>query len=291
MTPATTEEIAQLAPPADASLSDLQTWMAQLLRHPRGLEKKGELQTAAALHFEGNDRLSPAEQIEIYRQQFWLRHTSALVEDFPGLTGLLGQAAWEPIVESYLMAQGSSVFALKNLGEHLAEHLRLADDSLFTNTTVPRDALRQMAQLEWAYVRAFDVNNDPRLSPLKLAQIPPEAWEKARFHISSSVTLLHLDYAAADARRALKKSPGELVSLPKDPHYLVVYRRENALWDKRVSRPAYLLLEQFQAGVPLVPACEAVIAQEPQAEAILDEQLTEWFTLWGRLGWIVGVET
>src|SRR5690606_36940334 len=147
---------------------------------------------AAALHFEGNDRLSPVEQIEIYRQQFWLRHTSALVEDFPGVTGLLGQTAWEPIVESYLMGRESSVFALKNLGEHLAEHLRVADDSLFSKSTVPREALRQMAQLEWAYVRAFDVENDPPLSPQKLAEIPSEAWAIARFNISSSVTLLHL---------------------------------------------------------------------------------------------------
>lgn len=293
MTLSRTEELARLAPPAGATLSELQAWMALVLKHQAALSECEPMRVAAAEHIAENARLSPAEQLDLYREQFWLRHTGALLEDFPGLSRLLGQAAWEPLVEGYLMAQGSTVFALTHLGEHLAEHIRCADEALFSTTMVPRAALYQMAQLEWAYLRAFDAEDDATLSPEKLAQIPPTAWENARFHISSSVTLFHFDYAVADVRRELKNSHGgtEAPFLQRDDHYLVVYRRELSLWDRRISRAAYLLLKQLQSGLPLVASCEAAIAEEPTAEGIFNEQLTEWFTLWGRLGWIVGVET
>lgn len=285
------DELAQAAPAADAPLSELQMWMAHLLRQRRSLTKHKALQEAAAVHFTGNERLSPAEQIDIYRKQFWLRHTSALVEDFPGLTGLLGQKAWEPIVEEYLTTSGYDIFALKHLGKNMAGFLEGLDPSMIETTGLDRHLLVDMARLEWAYVRAFDVEDDPPLSPGKLAQIPPDAWSEARFVLSPSLTLLKLDYPVADLRRTLR-SGNEAVdahSVEKAPHNLVVYRRDRSLWDKRISDAAFLLLRQFEQNVALVPACEAVVARDPSAEQVLSEQLTDWFSLWGRLGWIVDV--
>ena len=39
----------------------------------------------------GNDRLTPEEQAEIYREQFWLRHRDVLRDDYPALRHLLGE--------------------------------------------------------------------------------------------------------------------------------------------------------------------------------------------------------
>lgn len=293
MTTLSSEELARLAPPANACLSDVQNWMVLLLRHKRGLSKSDDMQEAAALHFCGNDRLTPSEQVDIYRQQFWLRHTSALVEDFPGLTGLLGQKAWEPIVESYLQTKGYDVFALKNLGERLTEHLSTLDENTFASLGISSLLAREMAALEWAYIRAFDLGDEPPLSAEKLAKIPPDAWSSARFVLSRTLTLFRFDYPVADIRRRLKNSGDRVVNeeFEKAPHNLVVYRRDGTLWDKRVSNAAFLLLEQFSQGMALVPACEATISADPNAEQVLEDQLTEWFTLWGRLGWIVDVLT
>lgn len=291
MSKLSTDALAQLTPAADAPLSDVQQWMALLLRHRRGLSKSEEMRAAAARHFSGNDRLSPAEQVDIYRQQFWLRHTSTLVEDFPGLSGLLGQKSWEPLAESYLEESSNVPFALKKLGQNLAEHLASLEESFFTQSRIDRTLLVEMAQLEWSYVKAFDLGDDPPLSAEKLAQIRPDAWASARFLLSPTLSLFRFQYPVADLRRRIKNAPGSTVgeSAKEDPHNLIVYRRERTLWDKRVSNAAFLLLEQFSQGTPLVPACEAVITMDPAAEQVLDEQLTEWFTLWGRLGWIVDV--
>lgn len=292
MTNLSSDELADVAPAPDAPLSDLQQWMALLLRYPRGIPKSEALARAAAQHFSGNDRLSPAEQVDLYRQQFWLRHTSALVEDFPGLTGLLGQKGWEPIVESYLLKRGYDVFALKNLGEHLASHLETLDETFFRRADIDPVLAREMVALEWAYTRAFDLRDDPPLSVEKLAKMPSEAWASARFVLSPTLSLFRFTYPVADIRRKLKhadeRDRGEVIKT--DPHNLVVYRREGTLWDKRVSNAAYLLLEQFSRGVPLVPACESAISEDPSIERVLEAELTEWFTIWGRFGWIVDVE-
>lgn len=282
----TSDELAARCPPPSAGLTELQEWMAQLLRHKRGLQKNEALKEAAARHFSGNDRLSPAEQVNIYRQQFWLRHTNILIDDFPGLSRLLGQKEWERVAESYLTEVGYGYFALRDLGRGLAAHL-----STMSDLKQP-ELLIDMARLEWAYEDAFDAPDDPSLSGEKLAQMPPEAWQQARIQLSHSIHLLELRYPVARLRRDLKREGFKLdreQPVEEEKRNLVVYRRDGTLWDKAVSRTAFLLLTEFQKGTALIPACEAVVALEPQAEAVLDDELMSWFSLWGRLGWITDV--
>jgi hypothetical protein len=282
----TTDELAALAPPADATLSEVQRWMTLLLRHRKGLAKSEAMQKAASLHFSGNAHLSPAEQIDIYRGQFWLRHTGVLVEDFPGVANLLGQRAWERIAESYLTRYGYKIFALKDLGRDLPAHLAAQED------LVAKELLVDMARLEWAYASVFDVRDDPILSRERLAEIPPAAWAGARFELSNALRLLKVSYPVADLRRQLKEDPMSVPNhtlVEREEQNLVVYRRDGSLWDKSISRAAFLLLAEFQKGAPLIPACEAVVREDPSTAAVFDEKLVQWFGLWGQLGWITAV--
>src|SRR5262245_10531800 len=124
--------------------------MTALLRHGRDLAKSADARGFAELEIGGNDRLSPVEQLEIYREQFWLRHTSSLVEDFPGLSGILGQASWEQLVEAYLAAVTPESYTLRDLGQRLPEFVARA------SFLEHRELCTDMARLEWAYVEAFD---------------------------------------------------------------------------------------------------------------------------------------
>ena len=76
--------------------------MALALRRRRALDADPDATAFAEAEIAANERLSSVERLEIYRVQFWLRHTSSLVEDFPGLCGVIGQSAWERLVEGYL---------------------------------------------------------------------------------------------------------------------------------------------------------------------------------------------
>ncbi len=105
------------------TLSELQIWLAEQLVRPRALSKDPTVVSAAEQHIVATDTLSPGDRLEIYREQFWLRHTASLLEDFPGVSGILGQAEWERLAESYLTAYPCQSFSLRDLGAHFAQHI------------------------------------------------------------------------------------------------------------------------------------------------------------------------
>ena len=273
--------------PRGDDLSSLQRWMAGLIQRRGGIAKDPAMQAVASAAFAGSAQLSPAQQIDIYRQQFWLRHTSSLVEDFPGVTGIVGQEEWERIVESYLVRYPPRTFQLRHLGQALPKHLAELDG-------VPhRSLLVEMARLEWDYINIFDEQDDPALNPEFLSQIPESAWASAKILLSGSLRLERFEYPVADLRRELRARGPGATAVPigaPEPHRLAIYRRDGNIWDKRLSETAFRLLSAFQDGLPLVEACERVVSEHPEAEAVLDRELTAWFGLWGRIGWVVGVE-
>ncbi len=274
--------------PGGSDLSSLQRWMARLIQRPHSLAKENDFEAVAAQHFTGSSQLSPAEQIDIYRQQFWLRHRGALREDFPGLLALLGPELWERVVTAYLESPCHLTLALRDLGHGLAAHLEQFP------ALPQRELCVDMARLEWAYVDVFGVPDEPPLDAERVRTIAPEAWPGARIVLSSAVRLLSFDFPVPDHRRRLRASASKETPLPPperldEPGFWVIYRRQRSLWDKPVSEPAFRLLEQLAAGVPLVPACEAVVQRLPDAASRLEQELFTWFSLWGRLGWIVDV--
>lgn len=269
------------------SLSELQGWMAQLLVNPQSLERSPEFTRQANEHIAGNSRLSGVEQLEIYREQFWLRHTAALLEDFPGLSRLLGQERWQTVVEGYLAMHPPTSATLRDLGHALPVYVRgleMLED---------RELLADMTDLEWAYVESFDAPDAAPLDRQRLTQLSEEDWERGVLVLAPSLRVLELQHAVADLRRALlaeEKATPEL--RPRASTFSVVHRRENgSVWDHTVSPVAAGLLVAFSGGMSLVTACEAQIAALPGAEAELEVQLTNWFSTWGKLGWIVGFET
>lgn len=267
----------------DATLSELQTWMAELLRRRRALPKDSALAQMARRHVAGNDRLSPVEQLEIYRRQFWLRHTSSLIEDFPGVGGIVGQDDWERLIEEYLDHHPSQSHSLRDLGNRLAEHIEGAE-------WLPhRDLCADMARLEWSYIEVFDAADSAPLDPAELGGIPEAAWERARLVLAPALRLLPLRYPVAELRRRLRAG-SEPVSLPEpQAQWLVVYRLERELYDRRLSRGAFALLGALGEGTPLVAACERAMAEVPEEAADIEARLGDWFRLWAELGWIVAV--
>ena len=254
-----------------SSLTRLQLELAAFLRQRTALENDAVASAWAARALTGSARLSPVEQLEVYREQYWLRHTSSLVEDFPGLSGILGQRNWERLVEGYLERHPPAQFSLRDLGAHLpayvAEQTWLEQHELCSN----------MATLEWAYVECFDAPDTEPLSALELQQIAPDAWARATCLLNPALRLLRVSYPVAELRRALKRTAveGGTVSYPdKTPQNLVVYRRERDLDVASLANGAFDLLDAFARGVPLIEAVEAVVA----AGHVTPSELGPWLT-------------
>ena len=62
-----------------------------------------------------NSRLTAFERLEIYNRQYWFRVLSALAEDFPALSSVVGASAFEALSIAYLTAHPSRSFTMRNL--------------------------------------------------------------------------------------------------------------------------------------------------------------------------------
>jgi hypothetical protein len=206
-----------------------------------------------------------------------------LVEDFPGLGGILGQRDWEKLVEQYLREVVPTSYTLRDLGERLPEVIERA-------SWLPHQALcLDMARLELAYIEVFDAPDVPPLAPERLANVPEERLGDARLVLAPSVRLVSVRYPVADLRRALRADGDEPVAIPPERHQdLVVYRRDLRLWDMPVSSVGFAFLAGLAAGKPLGAAAE-LAASTPEREAELAASLGPWLQEWTTKGLVSDV--
>ncbi|MFZ5893227.1 MAG: putative DNA-binding domain-containing protein [Myxococcota bacterium] len=268
-----------------STLDELQAELAPFLLRRRALPNDSEAIAFAERHLSGNDRLSPVEQLEIYREQFWLRHTHALVEDFPGVGGIVGQSTWEILAEGYLTAHPPSGFSLRTLGEKLPDYV--AGQASLEHHRLVTD----MARLEWTYVEVFDAEDPPRLAPEELARFDEDALGRARLRLHPGLRLLRLSYPVVELRKRILLRSDEPIPLPAEEcRNVVVYRSELSILHESLELPAFTLLDGLSRGDTLLSACESACALGPDATARVAEKVGEWLAAWVQLKWIVGVE-
>ncbi len=266
-------------------LSELQAELAEKLLYRRSLTRDSVATAFAEQHLAGNDRLSPVEQLEIYREQFWLRHTQALVEDFPGVGGILGQSGWERLVEEYLGAHPPTSFTLRDLGDKLP---RFVADCRWIEQ---HELVSDMARLEWVYADVFDAEDPRALTPDELAHFGEDGLERARLRLQSGLRLLRLAYPVVDLRKRILLAGDDEVPLPqRAPSNLVVFRAELAILHEYLDPVAFRLLEGFSEGLSLEAACESACALGAEATVLVGERVGEWLATWVQRKWITGLE-
>jgi hypothetical protein len=282
-----TEQHPPNGPSEPSELDQIQTFFAEQLRKRRALPKDSALAERARTVVSASGRLSPVERLEIYREQFWLRHTSSLVEDFPGTSGILGQETWQTLIEGYLDAHPPQSYTLRDLGLRLPEYVA-------SQHWLPEHALCcDMARLELAYLEIFDAADAAPLNVAQLAEIPEEAWERAHLVLHPALRLLAVDYPVATLRKQLfqAQTSGEKIPIPPGARqYLVLYRRDLTMFHEQLDAGAYALLGALARRVALVPACVQAQAEMPEEAASIVENVGAWCQAWTASGFITGVE-
>src|SRR5689334_17295103 len=99
-----------------APLEELQGFLEQAFRRHEPIVSDESAAAACGAHVRGNDRLTPAEQTDIYRRQFWLRHIESLQEDYIGLAHVLGEDGFDAFCHAYLDAHPPRTPSLRDLG-------------------------------------------------------------------------------------------------------------------------------------------------------------------------------
>ncbi len=269
----------------DTDLESIQRTLAELFR--RGSPVRDD-DAAAALATEiasGNGRLSAADQVDVYREQFQMRHLDVLREDFLTLEHALGDDAFEVLATSYLKAFPPRSFSLRDLGAELPRFL--ADTAPWSADPL----LADLARLEWAFVEAFDAPDAPSLDLASVAAIPEDAWPSVRLSLQPSLQRLALAYPVHESRLAVRSSNDAAVSRPApSPTFLVVHRGAARLQCVALERDAYALLDELARGAPLGEACERVASASGATAESFEAKVGGWFQEWTALGWLSRVE-
>ena len=266
------------------SLAAMQRALTELLRSPDSIAADSERSAFAEGLASASDRLTPAMQLDIYREQFFLRHLDVLHEDFRSLAHRLGDGAFETLAKAYLKAFPPRSFTLRDLGAELPG---------FVASTAPWNGdtlLADLARVEWAFVEAFDAASEPALDLAAVASVPEEAWPSARLVLQPSVQRVALRHAAHDYRHAIRN--GEPVAGPPEARasFVVVFRGRSALEHVELEAEAYALLGELASGTPLGEACERVAASSGATEEAFQEKVGAWFQQWTALGFLGRVE-
>lgn len=271
------------SPPPD--LIEVQALLTEALRRTSPIPEDAALAARCARFVAGNDRVSPAEQVDIYRRQFWLRHEDALREDYPGLLHVIGEDTWDELLRDYLEAHPPSSPTLRDLGHAMATFVarypRLPEDRA--------DLARDMARYERAFVDVFDGADPAPLPSARLAALRPQDWERARIVLSPLVQRMRLGYPVHLLRKAVRG--GESPPLPDPaPIHLALFRRDLVVSFEELDDDQHALLAALDRGASLVEACAEVADGKPvEATERLARDVGGWFRDWASFGFIADV--
>jgi hypothetical protein len=260
-----------------------QAFISDALLRSSSFAEDDAMRGEAAKLATGNDRLSPVEQLDIYREQYWLRHLASLEEDFATLVYWYGSHDFRAIATEYLEAYPSKSYTLRDLGNSFA---------IFLSEREPYRSdpfLADCAKTELAFIDAFDAADAPPLDTSALATATEDAWSNARIVLHPSVQRVRLAFPI-DAYRAAVKAKEDPARPDAKATHLVVYRGTEMLHYIAIDALAFALLDAIAAGEPLAAACEKVAREAGVTDASeLETKVGAWFQQWASYGWIAAV--
>lgn len=267
----------------DNSLEALQRFVADSALRDRAIGRDaGLVAEAERLVLPSSRGMSPADRLDVYREQFWLRHVPSLEEDFPTLSWAVGgPSRFQVLATEYLSACPPRTWDLQRLGEflpaHVAHHPRWQDDIL----------VRDAARLDWAFMEAFDAPDAAPFDPRSLAAVTEDAWALATVVFHPSVRALSFAYAVHELRRSLKGDSAPQRPLPANTHVVVWRDATCALQAIEIEGAAHALLVALTIGTPLGEACDAAVrAVESSDPSELGTKVSSWFQQWTASGWV-----
>jgi hypothetical protein len=265
-------------------LRDAQRLVVEAIMRPTPLETNGAPAGAALLR-PSSRGMTRESRLEVYRDQFWLRHVASLAEDFPTVRWLLGEASFDDLLRAYLRAYPPSGWNLQRLGADIPAYI--ASRAPWSGDALVHDA----ALLDWAFMEVFDTPDAPPLDLRVVAAAPPDAWPLAR--ITFLPALRHVATAyAVHALRAVVKNDEPCQRPAPEPTTAVVWRDARCfLHAVPVDPVAAELMLALQGGQRLGEACASVAARHPAISAeAFDANVGAWFQQWTANGWLSAVD-
>jgi hypothetical protein len=246
--------IAAVEPPA--LLAEIAAFMTEALQSSHPVASDVALAERARRLVGTRGKLEPAEQVDVYRRQFHLRHRDSLLEDFPGLAYVLegpleGDASphgpfeaacdgpFDALVAGYLRAFPPRHPSLRDLALDVPRYVASVASSLPSER---RTLAVEMARYELALVEAFDGPDAPVLLASALEGGDPTSLTGARLSLHPSVRVYRLAAPAHLIRHQVRAGGWPALTIGESPE------QADGLFVV-VSRPATVV--RFEGLAPL----------------------------------------
>jgi hypothetical protein len=286
-------------------LLELQRTMARAVMQPLTFSERMQrtapdgkpMRAYAARFIKPNDRLTSFERLEIYNRQYWFRLLSSMVEDFPGLRTVLGDARFENMSRAYITDCPSRSFTLRNLGAQLESWLHKHPRWAGKKQALALDIVK----LEWAEIEAFDGGAEP---PLTAEDLATSAGPNLRMQLQPYIRLLSLRYPVDDLLLEIKKNDDDndfasnafterrkkkrvqtVAKLKPAAIALAVHRIDNTVYFRRLEHEEFTLLTELQHGRTLQKAVDQAFRKIKIPAEELPGLVQRWFHNWAALGW------
>lgn len=292
-------------------LLELQRTMARAVMQPLTFTERMQrtapdgqpMRAYAARFIKPNDRLTSFERLEIYNRQYWFRLLSSLVEDFPGLRAILGDARFESMSKAYITDNPSRSFTLRNLGSQLESWLHQHPSWAGKKQALALDIVK----LEWAEIEAFDGKAEP---PLRAEDLAANAGPTLRLRLQPYIQLLSLRYPVDDLlleiksnleenevasnafqERRKRKRVQSVAKLKPAAIALAVHRIDNSVYFRRIEHEELALLTELKQGRTLQQAVNRAFRDTKIPPQELPALVQHWFHNWAALGWFCQPES
>lgn len=194
----------------------------------------------------------PAARYAVYRNNVVVSLSDALADTFPVVRQLVGEAFFHAMAREFACQHPPSSPVLAHYGEGFVEFIAHFESA----SSVPY--LADVAQLEWAYVRAFHAADASSLPAHALAELlaHPERLNDTRLLFSPPVRLIRSRFAVVSIWRA-HQSEGDLSEIePTHAEAALVVRPALEVQVIPLSMPAADFLSELVAGYSLAVAYE-----------------------------------
>ena len=274
---------------APVPLAEIQRWMQAVVVHPGTIEEavqaplgRGRSPRVESL-VRPAARLTPTERVGIYHGMYLLRMEEALASDYPALKHFLGEDRFIDLVRAYVQVYPSRSYTLNRLGDHLPEFLR-------NNPQLePHGFLVDLARLELAATEVFDAEEIPALDEARLTDLQTEDWEQASLRPVAAFRMLTVRHNVHEYARSVKDETHDHPRPRRREGWLVLSRRDYAVYRLELTEEAYALLAALVAGERLGVALARGLDRAGRGRAA-EERLFHWFRDWMAAGLFGAVE-
>lgn len=228
-------------------------------------------------------KLTSAQRIQIYSQQYWWRLLSILHKNFPALTRLFGYADFnQTIGMPFLATYPSRHWSLAQLGHQLSDwidqYYQAKDKALVMAT----------AEVDWAYQSIF-------FAPPPSFLPPSMDLLSKKLALQSHLKLFCFPFDIFSLRAALLKEEVEFwlesdfpVMSKERTYFFILFRTwQNQILYKEVEEAQWVFLDLISKGSSINEICDNMEKREKKVREDAETSLDRWIQEWINERWLM----